>query len=190
MNNGILPLNEDTLIMLEQKHPEAKEAIDEVILTEPLQRIHPIIYDVIDEDIVLKAVTVTKGGSGPSGLDGDGWRRILCSTAFGTTNTDLRKAIAEIIKKLCILDLSLDGMNSTSIEAFTACRMKPLNKKPGLHPIGVGEDIMRVAKEHVINSVGSLQVCAGQNAGAEAAIHAMHDIYENNDTEAILLFDA
>ena len=49
---------------------------------------------------------------------------------------------------------------------------------------------MRVAKEDVINSVGSLQVCAGRNAGAEAAIHAMHDIYENNDTEAILLIDA
>ena len=65
-------------------------------------------------------------------------------------------------------------------------------------PIGIGEVlrriagkvIMRVAKEDVINSVGSLQVCAGQNAGAKAAIHAMHDIYENNDTEAILLIDA
>ena len=184
--------------MLEQKHPEAKEAIDEVLLTEPLQRIHPIVYDVIGEDMVLKAATVTKGGSGPSGLDGDGWRRILCSTAFGTTNTDLRKAVAEMIKKLCIYDLSLDGINSTSIEAFTACRMIPLNKNPGLRPIGVGEVlrriagkvIMRVAKEDVINSVGSLQVCAGQNAGAEAAIHAMHDIYENKDTEAILLIDA
>ena len=120
MNNGILPLNEDTLIMLEQKHPEPKEAIDKVLLTEPLQRIHPIVYDVIDEDMVLKAATVTKGGSGPSGLDGDGWRRILCSTAFGTTNTDLRKAVAEMIKKLYIYDLSLDGINSTSIEAFTA----------------------------------------------------------------------
>ena len=49
---------------------------------------------------------------------------------------------------------------------------------------------MRVAKEDVINSVGSLQVCVSQNAGVEAAFHAMHDIYESNDTEAILLVDA
>ena len=53
-------------------------------------------------------------------------------------------------------------MNSTPIEAFTACRMIPLNINPGLRPNGVG------AKEDIINSVGSLQVCAGQNAGAEA----------------------
>ena len=130
MNNGILPLNEGTLIMLEQKHPEAKEAIDEILLTEVLQQMHPIFYDVIDEDMVLKAATVTKGGSGPSGLVGDGWRRIFCSTAFGTTNTDLRKAVAEMITKLCIFDISLDGMNFTSIEVFTACKMIPLNKNP------------------------------------------------------------
>ena len=44
--------------------------------------------------------TVTKYGSGPSGcLDSDGWRWILCSTAFGTTNKDLRKAVVEMIKK-------------------------------------------------------------------------------------------
>ena len=57
-------------------------------------------------------------------------------------------------------------MNSTSIEAFTACGMIPLNKNPEPRPIGVGEVlhrksgkvIMRVAKEDVINSVGSLQV--------------------------------
>ena len=45
---------------------------------------------------------------------------------FGTTNLDLRKALAEMIKKLCIDDLSRDTENATSIEAFTACAMIPL----------------------------------------------------------------
>ena len=35
-----------------------------------------------------------------------------------------------------------------------------------------------------------LQGRAGQNAGAEAAIHAMHDIYNDAETEAVLLIDA
>ena len=46
----------------------------------------------IDEDTVLKAETV----------DADGWRRLLCSSVFGTTYLDLCKAIAKIIKTLFI----------------------------------------------------------------------------------------
>ena len=199
MNNGILPLNDDTLLLLEQKHPGVGEVYAEALLDEPFKRIHPIVFDAINEDTVLKAATVTKGGSGPSGLDADGWRRILCSSVFGTTNLDLRKAIAELIKKLCIEPITpnTDG-TSSSIEAFVACRMIPLNKNPGLRPIGVGEILRRIAgkvvmslsKNDVIQSAGSLQVCAGQKAGVEAAIHAMHDIYNSEEAEAVLLIDA
>ena len=91
------------------------------------------------EELVLNVASLTKGGSGPSGMDAEGWRRIICSSVFGTTNLDLRKALAEMIKKLCIDDLSRDTENATSIEEFTACRMIPLDKNPGLRPIGVGE---------------------------------------------------
>ena len=48
---------------------------------------------------------------------------------------------------------------------------------------------MRISKNDVMRSVGPLQLCAGQDAGAEAAIHAMHDIFKNNESEAVLLID-
>ena len=110
----------------------------------------------------------------------------------------LIKALAEMIKKLCIDDLSRDTGNATSIEAFTACQKKTKKKPPGLRPIGVGEvlgriagkAIMRISKNDVMRSVGPLQLCASQDAGAEAAIHAMHDIFKNNESEAVLLIDA
>ena len=35
-----------------------------------------------------------------------------------------------------------------------------------------------------------MQHSAGQEVGAEAAIHAMRDIFANKDTEAVLLIDA
>ena len=38
-------------------------------------------------------------------------------------------------------------------------------------------------------SVGSLQVCAGPEAGFQWVIHAMHKIYEEDESEAILLVD-
>ena len=137
-----------------------------------------------------------KGGSGPSGLDADGWRRILISSVYGTATTDLRCAIAEFIKKLCTVTLQEDDVDT--IQSFTACRLIPLNKNPGLRPIGVGEVLRRIAgkvlmhisKDSVSEAEGSLQLCAGQESGAEAAIHAMHDIFADNDTEAVLLIDA
>ena len=49
---------------------------------------------------------------------------------------------------------------------------------------------MDIAKKDVQQVAGSLQVCAGQDAGAEAAIHAMYDLFQQDETEAVLLVDA
>ena len=38
----------------------------------PIRKIHLLVYDDIDESLILKASILTKGGSGPSGLDADG----------------------------------------------------------------------------------------------------------------------
>ena len=46
-----------------------------------------------------EAALKTKGGSGPSGLDADGWRKILVSRSFGTINADLGRAFPNVIKK-------------------------------------------------------------------------------------------
>ena len=40
------------------------------------------------------------------------------------------------------------------------------------------------------DEAGSLQVCAGQEAGSEAAICAIYDVYQQDETEAALLVDA
>ena len=185
-------------MLLEEKHPESREASIDVMFQGLLDRIHPIAFESIDEAMILRATTDTNGGSGPSGMDADGWRRILASSQFGTASLDLRKAFAEMIKKLCIEEISTNVDGTTSIESFVACRLIPLNKNPGLRPIGVGEvlrriagkAVMRIVKSDVMKTAGSLQVCAGQESGAEAAIHAMHDIFNDEETEAILLIDA
>ena len=49
---------------------------------------------------------------------------------------------------------------------------------------------MKVVKPDVIYASGSLQVCAGQMSGSEAATHAMCNIFDTDDTDAILLIDA
>ena len=41
-----------------------------------------------------------------------------------------------------------------------------------------------------MEAAGSLQLCAGQDAGIEAAIHAMRYIFDDTETEGMLLADA
>ena len=102
MSNGILPLTDATL---KQKHPESREPTPEVLIEGLIRKIHPVVYDDIDESLILKAATLTKGGLGPSGLDAGGWSRILTSREFGTSSSDLRKTFAQFIKRLCIEEL-------------------------------------------------------------------------------------
>ena len=133
----------------------------------------------------------THGSAGPSGLDSFAWRR-LCSS-FGSVSHDLCSALAAVGRRLCS---SL--VNPESISAFVACRHIPLDKCPGVRPIGVGEvprriiakAILRTIGKDVEDAAGPLQVCAGQDGGCEAAVHAMRSIFQDADTEGCLLVDA
>ena len=61
--------------------------------TLPPPTIEPVIFNNIDEVAIESAAKATKGSAGPSGMDADIWRRILCSKAFGKTSSDLCYAI-------------------------------------------------------------------------------------------------
>ena len=49
---------------------------------------------------------------------------------------------------------------------------------------------MILLKKDVLQAAGSLQLYDGQVAGSEAAIHAMHDIFNDDNMETILVIDA
>ena len=81
---------------------------------------------------------------------------------------------------------------------FTACRLIALYKSPGIRPIGVGETSRRIIGKAILSalmldiqeSAGSLQLCAGQQAVCEAAVHAMRQLFNDDDLHAVLLVDA
>ena len=86
-------------------------------------------------------------------------------------------------------------VDPSSIEALTACRLIPLNKNPGIRPIGIrevlrriiGKSISWVLRDEIQEVAGPLQVATGLNAGAEASIHAMRTIFAQDSTEAVIL---
>ena len=81
---------------------------------------------------------------------------------------------------------------------FVACRLIPLNKNPGVRPIGVGEvlrriigkSVMTILKSDVQSATGYIQLCAGQEAGCETAVHATHEMFEYEDSHGVIQIDA
>lgn len=152
---------------------------------------HPVVFDSITADVIKQAALHTKGAPGPSGVDSWSWRR-FCS-AFGKSSSDICHALASFCKKLCS-----SYIDPKLLAAYTACGLIPLDKNPGVRPIGVAEVcrrifekvIMVVCKDDLIAAVSPSHLCVGLDSGCEAAFHAMCMLYDDPDTQAILFVDA
>ena len=70
------------------------------LLFGPLQHIPSYYFDAIDEQSIFNAASRTKGAAGPSGMDSDLYKRVLCSKAFGNNSKDLRNEIAIFTKNV------------------------------------------------------------------------------------------
>ena len=193
---GLLDIDESVKAKLLEKHPEGqplnREALehDETFVPETVQE---VIFEPIDGDMVAKAALRTEGSGGPTLIDSDCWKQILCSKNFKQQQADLCDSIAKLTKKLCVTSAEPDCLTE-----LLASRLIPLDKNPGVRPIGIGEILRRIMgkcvtwniKKDIESSAGGLQTCAGHKAGIEAAIHAIHDIYKGDECEGLLLVDA
>ena len=152
---------------------------------------HPVVYDNIDARAIRSAAINTKGAAGLSGLDAHCWRS-LC-TSFHAASWDLCHSLALLARRLCVSFVDPSGLS-----AFLACRLIALDKCPGVRPIGICEcarrivskAILSITKGDVQEAAGSLQLCAGQIAGIEAAIHYVRTSFQSAEVEAVLLVDA
>ena len=165
--------------VLKLKHPEGKpvkvSAIDRSagLTEEP----HPVIFERITGPLIRKMVLRTEGTAGPSGLDAQGWRR-LC-TSFRQDSAALCNSLAGVCKRICSTHVDPE-----CLAALVACRLMALDKCPGVRPIGIGEVVRRIIGKAILTTIGeeiqeaagALQVCAGHQAGSEAAIRAMRHL--------------
>ena len=113
--------------------------------------------------------------------------------SYGDHSQHLSDALALLARRLCT-----DYMDPAILGPLLANRLIPLDKSPGTRPVGIGEvprrimgkSITGVLKGDIMQAAGSTQLCAGQESGIEAAIHAMIRLFKADDTDAILLVDA
>ena len=128
---------------------------------------------------------------GPSGMDAHGWRR-LCFT-FKSASSELCHSLALLARRVCT-----QYIHPSILAPLCACCLVALNKCPGVRPIGICEVARRITSKAILfvvkydiqEAAGSHQLCGGQIAGIEAAVHAVRQLFDNDDTEAILLVDA
>ena len=96
-------------------------------------------------------------------------------TAFRKSSDDLCLSMALVARRICREDIT-----DKSMAAFVACRLLALDKSPGVRPIGVGEVLRRILGKSILSVIGPdvevaagvNQLCAGQTAGCEVAVHA------------------
>ena len=192
-NSNLLDIDSDVIDKLKLKHPEAASIDPETLISGEIPTFEPVIFENIDGMAIAKAAKVTKGSSGPTGLDSDMWRRILCSKSFNNYSANLCDSLAKMARRLCT-----EYVDPSSICTLLNCRLIPLDKNPGIRPIGIGEVLRRIIgksvitflKPEIIESVGPLQLSAGQEGGCEAACHAMREMFDDDDSEGVLLVDA
>ena len=164
-----------TYDILQDNHPQGKISTQECLLnpTTESPAVHPILYDNLNGDAILQTALHTQGAAGPAGLDAHARRR-MC-TSFKSALQDLCQALAAVGRRVCTTHVLRE-----SLEVFVASHLIPLDKCPGVRPIGFGEAprriitkaVLRIIWSYIVEAADPLQACAGQG-GYEAAVHAM-----------------
>jgi hypothetical protein len=178
------------LEVLREKHPPGQPPhIDTLIPPDNAESFSNSVFQALDGAAVKRAALRTFGSAGPSGVDAAAWRR-WC-TCYGLDSVALCNSVASLGRKISTIFVDPAGLS-----AFTACRLIPLDKKPGVRPIGVaevcrriiGKAIIKIVKIDIQESLAACQFCVGFDSGCEAAVHCMSKVYHDN--EASLFVDA
>ena len=162
---------------LKEKHPNVAELKQSGIINKPETNAERVISENITQDDIKSNTKNSSGSGGPTQIDMDTWREMICSKSYGTHSKMLADEIVTLAKRL-----ATDTIPHDYTSTFLACRLVPLKKKDsGIRPVGVDECLRRIIgktitgllKEDIIHAVGTLQTCAGLHSGIEAAIHAV-----------------
>ena len=179
--------------VLKEKLPESQPCDLDSLLNDEIPPSHSVVFDRIDGNLIRTTALRSSRcmSAGPSGLDARDWRRLL--TCFDSTSRDLCQALAGVAKRVCV-----EFVDPANLAPFLGSRLVALDKKPGMGPFGFGDmarpivakAILMTLKDDILDVAGTLQLCAGQMAGCEAAIHAVRHTYNRQECEAVLLVDA
>ena len=80
---GVHTLNREIKSILQEKHPKAETPPADILLPITAPQAQSMIFAEISAELVEKAALHVQGSGGPTHLDTDEWKHILCSKAYG-----------------------------------------------------------------------------------------------------------
>ena len=116
-----------------------------------------VIFEQIDGNRIQEACKKLDGSGGPTLVDADLFKHMICSKAFGKLSTAFADEIAMVTKRLCTENIPHEYMR-----LLLDSRLIPLIKDTvGVRPIGIGELLRRVMGKSVAMTVGEDVQMAG-----------------------------
>ena len=92
---------EDTILNeLQQKHQQPIPLTSDTLLNGPVNRVLPSHFHKIDETMIFKSFSMTKGAAGPSQLDAELYHRLLTSNKYKKENKELRVQLSTLARLL------------------------------------------------------------------------------------------
>ena len=88
--------------------------------------------------MVDSALYKLHGATGLLNID-ESFLRLICGRKFKVEGQTMKQNIAALARKL-----ATETIDPSDMDAFTACRLMPMYKNPGIRPIGVGEMLRRL----------------------------------------------
>ena len=105
---GVHQLNDEIKKILQEKHPEGRSPIPDVLLPQTSTAPEPVIYEEVTAELVYRTAKNMRGSGGPTLVDADTWKQFLCSKAHGKSSGDLCQAISDLTKILCTEEVHPD----------------------------------------------------------------------------------
>ena len=127
-SEGILPLPHTARKELQGKHQSAEVAASDTKIEGPQLDGYEGIFEEANGLMIWKMALKTQGAAGPSGLNADCVRTLLSKRIFGEVAVDIRKALANLAKKM-----ATETCQDT--EALISRGLIPLDKNPGVRTI-------------------------------------------------------
>ena len=134
---GILDLTPEVRSILDAKHPKAQPASPDVLLRGEIPAINPILFECLTDVTIRNTALAIQGAAGNSMADSFVWRRMLVS--FKAASNELRGAVADVARRL-----ATEHVDPLGIKPLLNNRLIPLDKNPGVRPIGIGETLRRI----------------------------------------------
>ena len=102
----------------------------------------------LNSSLIRWTLLCTHGAAGPSGVDAYVWQR--SHSSFSSASVTLCSGLASVAH--C---LHIDDVISAKLLAFVACWLIPLDKKPGVCLIGVGDVSPRIIAKAIVYAIGN-----------------------------------